>query len=143
MLTHIDIDLRTFGTVRFEDFQGNRLEVLFDDTIGNVIELKHFDHAGKFVTVVKRQSDSFLPRWHAYRVTSQELRDDHEEQVIETGNFIIPPFTRFLSDVRFNSQDGELTLASDTRSRRWVFHTNGSLEFYSEAGHLQISRNGH
>ena len=140
MLTHIDIDLTTYGTAKFEDMLGNRLEVLFEDTVGNVIEMKHYDHAGRYVTVVKREADSFFPRWQAYRVASKEAQ---VAAVKKTGDSIIPPFTRFLSDARFNSQDGELTLASDTRSRRWVFHTDGSMEFFSEAGHLEINGSGH
>lgn len=124
----------------FEDVLGHKLDVTYDAITGSIIELSCQDASGDCATVVRKQPDYPTEMWVAAKFCNGMSDTGSRHGSRDAGSSDqLPSLTKFLADARFDAEHGELTLASRSFSKRWIFRTDGSIEFFSADGHMRFS----
>jgi hypothetical protein len=128
-----EIEIADLVTKNFLDARGHGFEVTFDSTNGSVIELICTSADQTVLTIVKRQPE-FEDQWLGKMVSNEALGKPHIQAPVES----IPNLTRYLCDARYDDERGELTLASQKRTKRWIIRRNGAGDYYSSSGHQRL-----
>lgn len=128
-----DIEIADLVTRTFLDARGHGFEVTFDSITGSVIELICTSSDKTVLTIVKRQPD-LRDQWLGRMVSNEAIGKPFIQAPVES----IPNLTRYLSDARYDDARGEITLASQKRTKRWIIRRNGPGDYYNSSGHQRL-----